>query len=267
LLDGGSTAVVSPSRVCVGMKRDRVFARTTARPGDFVFNEEVAAVFDDMLVRSVPLYEEQQRMVRELAQKFWVPGTDVYDLGCSTATTLLGLCRTIPGPARFVGYDNSLPMLERARHTVRECGFEDRVELRPGDLNADLAPLELRNASVVTLCWTLQFIRPLRRDGLIRWIYDGMVEDGALLVTEKVLTNDSHVNRFFIDLYCDFKRRNGYSEHEILRKREALENVLIPYRAQENEELFRRNGFEIVESFFRWYNFSGFLCVKKPALR
>ena len=51
-----------------------------------------------------------------------------------------------------------------------------------------------------------------------------------------------------------------------MRKREALENVLIPYRVEENLELFRRNGFEIVEPFFQWFNFAGFLCVKKPAL-
>jgi len=259
--------MVSPPRVGIGMKRDRVFASTAVRVSDFVFSEEVASVFDDMLVRSVPLYQEQQCMVRELAEKFWIPGTDVYDLGCSTATTLLSLCRAIPGPALFVGYDSSPPMLDRARQCVRDAGFAERIELREGDLNGDLALLELRNASVVTLCWTLQFIRPLRRDALIKWIYDGLAEDGALVVTEKVLTNDSHMNRFFVDLYYDFKRRNGYSENEILRKREALENVLIPYRAEENQELFRRNGFEIVEPFFRWYNFSGFLCVKKPALR
>lgn len=249
------------------MKRDRIFERTATRASGFTFDREVAAVFDDMLVRSIPLYAEQQCMIREIAAKFWIADTAVYDLGCSTATTLLALCQAIPGPARFVGYDSSLPMLERARENVQRGGVEDRIELRVGDLNEDLALLELRNASVVTLCWTLQFIRPLRRDAVIRWIYDGLVEDGVLVVTEKVLTNDSHMNQFFVDLYCDFKRRNGYSENEILRKREALENVLIPYRAEENQELFRRNGFEIVEPFFRWYNFIGFLCVKKPALR
>ena len=50
-----------------------------------------------------------------------------------------------------------------------------------------------------------------------------------------------------------------------MRKREALENVLVPYRLDENVELFRRNGFELVETFFQWFNFAGFLCVKKPA--
>jgi tRNA (cmo5U34)-methyltransferase len=158
-------------------------------------------------------------------------------------------------------------MLERAQAKVDERGLTERIDLRHGDLNGDLTELDLRNASVVMLCWTLQFVDPLRRDALIRWAYDGLVDDGVLVVTEKVLTNESDANRFFVDFYFDFKRENGYSESEILRKREALENVLIPYRAEENEQLFRRNGFQIVEQFFRWYNFCGFLCVKKPRPR
>ena len=68
-----------------------------------------------------------------------------------------------------------------------------------------------------------------------------------------------------MELYYDFKRRNAYSDVEIAGKREALENVLVPYRIDENLALFRRNGFEIVETFFQWYNFAGFLCVKSPA--
>ena len=118
---------------------------------------------------------------------------------------------------------------------------------------------------MVIMCWTLQFIRPLRRDNLIRWIYEALADGGALIVTEKILTTNGHMNRFFIDLYYDFKKRRGYTDTEILRKREALENVLVPYRLDENVDLFRRNGFEIVETFFQWFNFAGFLCVKKAA--
>jgi tRNA (cmo5U34)-methyltransferase len=246
------------------MKRDQVFLESTARASDFVFNTEVAEVFDDMITRSIPLYLKQQCMIREIGKKFWIPGTDVYDLGCSTATTLINLCREIDRQVRFVGYDNSIPMLERAKRKIKESGFENRIEVRYGDLNGDLSKLPLENASVITMCFSLQFVRPLQRDSLVKKIYNGLVEDGVMVLTEKILTNSSHTNRFFIDFYYDFKRRNGYSENEILRKRESLENVLVPYRIDENLELFRRNGFQIVETFFQWYNFAGFLCVKKP---
>jgi hypothetical protein len=44
------------------------------------------------------------------------------------------------------------------------------------------------------------------------------------------LAEDSLFNRDFIEYYYDYKRRNSYSEMEISQKREALENVLVPYK-------------------------------------
>ncbi len=244
------------------MVRDEVFGNTAARGSDFQFNEEVANVFDDMLVRSVPFYLEQQSLIEEIARCFALPGSLVLDLGCSTGTTLIRLAGQLDPDIKLLGYDNSEPMLERAKTNAADLGIGDRIEFSYGDFNEGLDDLAIENASVVTICWTLQFVRPLRRDRLIRKIYDGMVDGGALIVTDKVLTNDSNMNRFFIDFYYDFKRRNDYSNEEISKKREALENVLIPYRFDENFELFRRNGFSTVETFFQWYNFAGFLCVK-----
>ena len=245
------------------MKKDQIFLNSEKGTGTFEFNAEVAEVFDDMLERSIPFYSEQQAMIRSLCRNLLVPGTKVYDLGFSTATTLIGLSRELPASARLVGYDNSVPMLKRAKKNVEENHFQERIDLRHGDLNGQLSELSLENAGVVTMCWTLQFVRPLKRDNLIRWIYDALADDGVLIVTEKILTNSGHMNRFFIDLYYEFKRRRGYADAEIVRKREALENVLIPYRLDENVELFRRNGFDLVETFFQWFNFAGFLCVKK----
>ena len=245
--------------------KDKIFSDGKPRGSDFQFDSAVAQVFDDMLVRSVPFYLEQQSMIADIAEKFWVSGTNVYDLGCSTGTTLINLCRRISGASCFVGYDNSFPMLQKARRRIKKAGLETKIELRSGDLNGKLAVIELENAGVVTMCWTLQFIRPLQRDKLVRWIHRGLVDNGVLIVSEKVLTQSSSMNRFFIDFYYNFKRKNGYSEMEISKKREALENVLIPYQIDENIELFRRNGFKIVDTFFQWYNFVGFLCVKTNA--
>ena len=122
------------------------------------------------------------------------PRTNAYDLGCSTATTLIKLCRELDESARLIGYDNSIPMLERARQKIKEAGLEHRIDLRCGDLNGELSELPLEDASMVTMCWTMQFIRPLRRDNLIRWIYSSLVENGALVVTDKILTNSTHIN-------------------------------------------------------------------------
>ncbi len=154
-------------------------------------------------------------------------------------------------------------MLEKARNKIGQNGLENRIEVHYGNLDGDLSKLSLDKASVVIMCWTLQFVRPLRRDNLIKWIYDSLVEEGTLIVTEKILTNDTHMNRFFIDLYYEMKKSHDYTNQEIKRKREALENVLIPYRIDENIEMFKRNGFEIVDTFFQCYNFTAYLCIKR----
>jgi tRNA (cmo5U34)-methyltransferase len=242
---------------------DRVFAATRGRVEDFRFNEEVAAVFDDMLDRSVPFYQEIQRMVAELAVDFAQPGTNVYDLGCSTCNPFLGIDRMMsPGGAgdvRFVGVDDSAEMLAKARAKLTAARFARPFALEEADLNKGV---EVNNASVVLMVLTLQFIRPLYRERLVQSIYRGLADNGCLIVVEKVLGEHSTFNRLFIKHYYEMKMRNGYSELEISQKREALENVLVPYRLEENKELLRSCGFRQIDVFFKWYNFCGLIAVK-----
>jgi tRNA (cmo5U34)-methyltransferase len=243
----------------VEAREDQIYRNERGPVADFTFDREVATVFDDMVARSVPFYGEIQRMIAELARDFAVPGTNVYDLGCSSGTSLQQLDRVLDGSIRFVGIDNSQPMLDECRAKLTAGGVSRPLELRCGDLNEGVV---IEDASVVLLVLTLQFIRPLRRERLIADIVAGLRPRGCLLVVEKVLGEDSLFNRLFIEHYYDMKRRHGYSELEISQKREALENVLIPYRLLENRELLLKAGFSSVDAFFKWYNFCGFVAAK-----
>jgi len=244
------------------MNKDRIFAEKTQAVSDFNFGEKTAEVFEDMLDRSIPLYRELQRMLGEIAVEFAVDGTNVYDLGCSNGITLDTLDGAIRGAGKsvqLVGVDYSKAMLEKAGERFASRGASAQPEFVLRDLNEGCT---IENASVVLLNLTLQFVRPLFRDRLVRSICDGLVDNGCLILVEKVLGNDSLFNRTFIKFYYDMKRRNHYSDMEIAQKREALENVLIPYRIDENFELLKRNGFASVDVFYKWYNFAGLLGVK-----
>jgi tRNA (cmo5U34)-methyltransferase len=243
----------------VNEARDRVFADQAEAIADFKFSKEVATVFDDMLSRSVPFYAETQRMIAEMAGDFVKSGTNVYDFGCSTGTTMLALHEYVPKDVKFIGVDNSDDMLVRCRDKLAAGGFDRPFELRTADLNAGAT---VENASLALMILTLQFIRPLQRERLMADIYRGLNDQGCFLVVEKVLGEDSLFNRLFIRYYYDMKRRNGYSEMEIAQKREALENVLIPYTLLENRELLLRTGYRYVDVFFKWYNFCGIVAVK-----
>jgi len=240
-------------------KTDKIFHDKRNTIEDFDFGEHTAEVFDDMLDRSVPFYAEIQRMIAEMAVDFAVPGTRVYDLGCSTCNTFVQIDPLLPEEVAFVGVDSSEAMLDKAREKLSRLGVTRNCELVAGDLNKGI---EVSNASVAILNLTLQFVRPLYRNRVMRAIANGINTDGCLILVEKVLSPDTTINRLFIKYYYEMKRRNGYSELEISQKREALENVLIPYHYVENRELLLQSGFKQVDNFFRWYNFCGLLAIK-----
>ena len=241
------------------MKKDKLFTKRRKNVMNFDFGPKTAEVFNDMLERSVPLYKELQRMIAEISSEFSQDGTAIYDLGCSTGIALLNISKAVDKDVLLVGVDYSNAMLDKCRSRLKEKNIPQRYELVQRDLNKGMP---VKNASVVVLNLTLQFVRPLYRDRLITDIYKGLAKNGCLILVEKVLGNDSSINSMFIKYYYEMKKRNGYSEIEIARKREALENVLIPYRLDENKQLLIRNGFSQFDIFHKWYNFCGMLAIK-----
>ena len=172
---------------------------------------------------------------------------------------MLNLGVSVRSGVKFIGVDNSLEMLQRCRAKLETECFHRPHELVCADLNEGV---QIENASLVTMILTLQFIRPLYRDKLVGQILRGLNPDGCLIIVEKVIGEDSLFNRLFIKHYYEYKRRNGYSELEISQKREALENVLVPYKLLENREMLIRAGFRYCDVFFKWYNFCGIIAVK-----
>ena len=239
--------------------KDEVFKKNQSFVDDFKFNDNVASVFNDMVSRSVPFYHEIQRMITEIAADFSVKDKSVYDIGCSTGTTLINLDKSIDPSIKFVGIDNSEEMLGKCRENFEIAGVEREYDLRIADLNNGLM---IDNSSVVIMCLTLQFVRPMYRERLVESIFRQLDNYGCLILVEKVMGEDSMFNRLFIKYYYEMKKRNHYSDLEISQKREALENILIPYKLQENRELLLQSGFRYVDTFFKWYNFSGIVAVK-----
>jgi len=242
------------------MGKDQVFRDEIEKVSDFKFGANVASVFDDMVNRSVPFYGEIQRMMAELAADHAREGSFVYDLGCSTGTTMIGMDTLVEKSIRFIGLDDSQEMLDKCKTKFDEIKFGRPYELRCVDLSQGVA---IHNASVVVLCLTLQFVRPIYREKLIQDICKGLNPGGVLILVEKILAEESNFNRDYINYYYNYKRRNQYSELEISQKREALENVLVPYKLSENISLLRDQGFTSCEVFFKWYNFAGLIAVKR----
>jgi SAM-dependent methyltransferase len=67
----------------------------------------------------------------------------VYDLGCSTGTTMIVMNETVPGHMHFVGIDDSQAMLDKCRTKLQEAGFTRPFSLEVADLNGNV---EIENA-------------------------------------------------------------------------------------------------------------------------
>jgi len=226
----------------------------------FKFDKHTAQIFDDMLIRSIPQYVEIQRMIVELTQKYAKDGTNVYDLGCSTGTTLEQLVKALDGQdISCIGVDASQPMLDRALQKLKANVPNKNWSLIKYDLERDL---ELTNPSVVISNLTIQFLSLNVREKLLANIYKSLPSNGCFIWIEKIKNECPELDELFVDIYYTLKKRNHYTEAEIQEKRQALVNVLIPNTFPENEQLLKRVGFKKSEEFFRWFNFNGLLAVK-----
>jgi tRNA (cmo5U34)-methyltransferase len=233
---------------------DKVFSKPIKK--QFEFDEEVAAVFDDMLSRSVPYYKEAQNITEFFALKQLENGGLLYDLGSSTASLLLNIRAKLKTNARLVGLDNSQAMLIQAK---KKCeAYNANIEL----VNADILEFDYEEADVFVSNYTLQFIRPLVREELVKKILYSLKKDGIFIFSEKVISHHSKLNKDLIECYYNFKKEQGYSAFEIMQKREALENVLVPYSEEENIKMAKNCGFSHCEVIFRWANFATFIAVK-----
>lgn len=233
----------------------------------WAFDEEVTRAFDDMLERSIPHYRVMRAAVQDVAAAFLEPAAKraespplVLDLGCSRGETIAQLRENLGGQGlhpRFVGLDVSDPMLHAARR--RFAGDPD-VEIAEFDLRKGYPSVPPARVTLSVL--TLQFIPIEYRQTLVKRVYEHTAEGGCFILVEKVLGQPAQLNETMVARHLDMKRANGYSEEQIIRKRLALEGILVPITASWNEELLRSAGFDAVDCFWRWMNFAAWVAVR-----
>ncbi len=239
--------------------KDTLFSAPIEKLGDFTFDESVAEVFPDMIQRSIPGYSNIITAIGMLAERFVTADSQVYDLGCSRGAATLAMRRNIKQPnVKIIGVDNSQPMVERCRQHVAAYHSDVPVEI----LCDDIRHIEINNASMAVLNFTLQFLPPEDRVALLSKIYQGLNPHGVLVLSEKFRFEDEKVNELLIDLHHQFKRANGYSELEVSQKRTALENVMRTDAIEMHKTRLKDIGFSQVELWFQCFNFGSMIAVK-----
>jgi len=245
-------------------QKDRLFDAEIQSTGDFVFDDRVVRVFPDMINRSVPGYSLVVPMIGLLARQHAQDHSNLYDLGCSLGAASFAMRAAVRAKnIRILAVDSSPEMIRQLSSNLEQEAHADLPDIHP--LHQDILETPIENASVVVLNFTLQFVDPSMRGGLMKRIYEGLNPGGILVLSEKIRFDDPREQALQDHWHHEFKRAQGYSSLEIARKRDALENVMKPDSLQQHRNRLAGAGFNDVYQWFQGFNFVSLIALRPPA--
>lgn len=241
------------------MSKDELYKQSIEKIPPFQFNQQVAQVFDNMAMRSIPFYESIQKLIAQIIQEKYTYQGIIYDLGCSTGNTLYSIAHKLDSEKlKLVGIDSSPDMLHQATDKLANYKLKGIIQLKEGDICETSTP----DAECFILNYILQFIPKEEKLPFLKQLYDALPTGGFILLSEKIQFQNAKTEALFTQLYYTFKAEQGYSELEIAQKREALESTLTPLTQSQLTTMALEVGFTEVTPFFQWTVFSSFLMVK-----
>ena len=221
-----------------------------------------AATFDQHIGDSIPALDFLRDGIANLSRRFVQPQTSVIDMGCSAGTILRAVrdANQAEIPAvEYLGIDVE-PLFEKHWATDKV----ENLRFHVGDVRQQ----HFQNTSLTISTFTLQFIPESDRLSLLKRVYDGLVEGGALIIAEKVLAESARFQDIFAFDYYDFKRR-VFSAEEILNKEHGLRRQMHLWSKSQLVETLQQAGFQAgdMDSFWQSYLFVGFVAIKQRPVR
>ena len=110
--------------------------------------------------------------------------------------------------------------------------------------------------------YTLQFLKEEDRQSMINKIFNGLNKGGLFLLSEKIKIQNNKVNDVLDQLHYNFKLKNKYSQLEISRKRDAIENILIRDDLCTHQKRLERAGFKNFGIWMQHFNFASYIAIK-----
>lgn len=243
--------------------KDRLYRDDSIQHDHFVFDDRVVQVFPDMIRRSVPGYGLIVPSIALLARRHIQPASKVYDLGCSLGAVSFAILDAVgDADSRIIAVDNSPEMISRLREQAAERAAGAPQGMALDIVEADIMDVAIENASFVVMNFTLQFIDPGQRADLLARIAAGMRPGGVLVLSEKLRFSNDREQAGQNTWHLDFKRAQGYSELEIARKRDALENTLLPDTLEQHFSRLEQAGFSEVYQWFQCFSFASMVAIR-----
>jgi tRNA (cmo5U34)-methyltransferase len=198
--------------------------------------------FDDHIARSIPMLSHLDTILNRIMFDFAQEGTTVLDVGCSEGRLLK--CVDKRADVSYIGVDRD-------------------IEPEPADgirfIKGDILDVYLEPASVIVSVFTAQFLPYSDRVEFFERCHDTLVVGGALLVAEKLHSNDRRLDNSLSAQLLTFKRET-FTDQEIVDKAVALAPVM--HQQTEAGLMGELHMFRSVDPIWRWGNFGCYAAVK-----
>lgn len=216
---------------------------------------QVASNFDAHIENSVPLYRHSHDLICAFAEFYLNDKALCYDLGCATGRLTARLAARHQ-QATIKAIDIEPDMIAHADAT--HCHALPNIEL----LTADITQVEFIPADLMIACYTLQFIKPRLRTSLLNKIYRSLHCGGALLLFEKVITEDAALQEMTALIHTNFKLAQGCTSEQVITKANSLRGVQQPLTTSANKKLLHTAGFTRIFTIMKYLCFEGYLAIK-----
>ena len=152
----------------------------SAGNANWSFSGDVAASFDAHVSKSVPFYHQGHELIAKLSDFFVGDDSLAYDVGCSTGTLLVHLAeRNREKKARFIGIEPEAGMVEQARRRTQPFGSISIEQ-------ADFFDVALEKCDLITSYYTIQFVRPRRRQAFFDKAHHLLNHARIFVVTRRI---------------------------------------------------------------------------------
>jgi len=118
-------------------------------------------------------------------------------------------------------------------------------------------------SSFITSLFTLQFIQERDRYDVIKKIFDSLEPGGALIIAEKIKSNNSDIENLISKQHFDFKRQY-FTDEEINQKTADLKSLMHLWTEDNVLEMLTECGFNRanIQCIWRMHNFVGWVAIR-----
>ncbi|ADD79547.1 carboxy-S-adenosyl-L-methionine synthase CmoA [Candidatus Riesia pediculicola] len=242
-------------------KKDNILRNAIKDLKDWRFDRKVSEVFHDMAHRSIPGYKNISNTIGYFSKKFIQPKSNIYDLGCSIGEVTESILKYVLNKnCTIISVDHSKDMIKNFKKRLyKKIQKSNSIKI----FQRDILKIDIKNASIIVLNFTLQFIHPFKKTYVIDKIYQGLNQNGILILSEKIKSQNPEENKLFSSAYKNFKLSNGYSRLEVIQKERMLKNSMFLESMEQHRSRLKQSGFCDFILWFQYLNFISLIAFKR----